>query len=122
MPCPSIGPKWFWTAQIVFVGYKSFWSGTNHFGQVQIRLFWTNFHNLDLCKIIWTRIEQIGAIQNDWYSTKIIWTIQNYFGPIGITQSIFVKLKHHPSKVHSVGSSLRENDARCNFAECSVQI
>ena len=79
MPCPSIGPKWFWTAQIVFVGYKSFWSGTNYFGQVQIRLFWTIFHNLDLCKIIWTRIEQIGAIQNDWYQNylddpKLFWT------------------------------------------------
>ena len=58
---------------------KLFLWGTNRFGQVQIRLFWTNFHNLDLCKIIWTRIEQIGAIQNDWYQNylddpKLFWT------------------------------------------------
>ena len=71
-----------------------------------IRLFWTNFYNLDLCKMIWTRIKQIGAIQSDWYSTKIIWTVQNRFGPIegqGITQSIFVKLKNNPSKGHFWG-------------------
>ena len=38
MPCPSIGPKLFWTIQTVFDGYKLFWSGPNHFGQVQIIL------------------------------------------------------------------------------------
>ena len=26
--------------------------------------------------------KQIGHIQNGWYSTKIIWTVQNQFGPI----------------------------------------
>ena len=45
MPCPCIGPKLFWTNQIVLDEYKSFW-------QVQIRLFRTNFYNLDLSKII----------------------------------------------------------------------
>ena len=40
--------------QIVLVGSKSFWSGPNNFGHVQIRLFWTNFYNLDLSKMIWT--------------------------------------------------------------------
>ena len=36
MPCPSIDPKLFWTVQIVLDGCKLFWSGPNHFGQVQI--------------------------------------------------------------------------------------
>ena len=53
---------------------KSFWLGPSHFGQVQIRLLWTNFYNLDLSKII--------LVQNNWYSTKIIWTFQNHFWPI----------------------------------------
>ena len=32
--------------------------------------------------MIWTQPKRIGLIQNDWYSTKIIWTVQNHFGPI----------------------------------------
>jgi hypothetical protein len=72
-------------------GCKLFWSGPNHFdcvqiilefGQVQIRLFSTNFYNLDLSKIFWTRKKLIGPVQNNWYSTKMIWTVQNDFGPI----------------------------------------
>ena len=48
----------FWTIQIVLEGYKLNWSGANcfdpnHFGLVQIRLFWTIFYNLDLSKRIW---------------------------------------------------------------------
>ena len=44
MPCPSIGPKLFWTiqkktVQIVLIGSNT----PTHFGQVQIRLFWTIF-------------------------------------------------------------------------------
>ena len=74
MSCPSLGPKSFWTVQIVLDGYKLFWSGPNHFGQVQIRLLWTNFYNLDLSKMIWTRPKWIGPVQNNWYSTKMIWT------------------------------------------------
>ena len=50
MSCPSLGPKWFWTIQIVLDGYKFFWSGPNHF-----RIFWTNFYNLDPTKENWTR-------------------------------------------------------------------
>jgi hypothetical protein len=64
MPCPSIGPKRFWTIQIVLDGYKLFLSGPNHFGQVQIRLLWTNLYNLDPTKIIWTRPKRIGLDQN----------------------------------------------------------
>ena len=40
---------------LVLVESKSFWSSPNHFGHVQIRLFWTNFYNLDLSKMIWTQ-------------------------------------------------------------------
>ena len=29
MPCPSIGPKLFWTIQIVLDGYKLLWLGVN---------------------------------------------------------------------------------------------
>ena len=32
--------------------------------------------------MIWARPKGIGSIQNDWYSIKIIWTVQNHFGPI----------------------------------------
>ena len=75
-------PICFGRVQIVLVMSKPFWSGPNHFGQVQIRLFWTIFYNLDLSKISWTRPKRIGPAQNDWYSTKMIWTVQNNFGPI----------------------------------------
>ena len=40
--------------------YKSFWMGTNHFGQVQIRfnctipIIWTSPKNLDGSKLFWT--------------------------------------------------------------------
>ena len=53
-----------------FDGYKLFWSGPNHFVQVQIRLFWTNLYNLDPTKTNWTRLK------------RMIWTVQNHFGPI----------------------------------------
>ena len=87
LSCPSMGPKLFWTIQIVLDGYKLFWSGPNRFGQVQIRLLqagllWTDFYNMDLTKMIWTRPKQIGPVINDWYSTKRIWTVQNHFGRI----------------------------------------
>ena len=58
------GLKWFWTVQIVLFGSKS--------GQAQIILPWTNFYNLDLSKLIWTRPKRIRFVQNNWYSIKII--------------------------------------------------
>ena len=90
MPCPSVysskkkldSPNHFGRVPIILVGSKLFWCGPNFFGQGQIRLFWTNFYNLDLSKMIWTRPKQIAPLQNDWYSTKMIWAVQNYFGPI----------------------------------------
>ena len=83
-------PNYFGRVPIILVGSKSFWSGPNHFGRVQsilvrvtqIRLFWANFYNSDLSKIIWNQPKQIAPVQNDWYSTKMIWTVQNHFGPI----------------------------------------
>ena len=89
MPCPSIGLKMildhsncFGRLQIVLVGSKPFWSGPNHFDQVQIRLLWTIFYDFDLTKMIWTCPKQIGLVLNNWYSTKMIWTVQNHFGSI----------------------------------------
>ena len=74
MFCPSMGPKWFWTVQIIFVEYQLFWTDPIHFGQVQIIL--------NMIQMIWTLPKWIGLIQNNWYSIKIIWTVQNHFGTI----------------------------------------
>ena len=82
MPCTSIAPNHFGQVPIILVGSKLFWSGPKHFGQGQIRLFWANFYSLDLSKMIWTGLKQIGPVQNDCYSTKMIWTVQNYVGLI----------------------------------------
>ena len=67
MPCPSIAPKRIWTVQIILVEYQSFWSGPNHFVRVQsilvrvrqIKLFWADFYNLDLSKMIWTQPKKL---------------------------------------------------------------
>ena len=77
-----MGTNCFDRFQIVLFGSKSFWLGSNHFGQVQIRFEWTNFYNLDLSKMILTQPKQIGPVKNDWYSPKLIWTVENNFGPI----------------------------------------
>ena len=79
MLCPSIGSKWFWIVQIVLDWYKLFWSGPNHFGQVQIRLF-TEY----LIVIIWTCPKRFEPNQKDSYSTKIIWVVQTYFRQHGL--------------------------------------
>ena len=61
MPSPSMGPKWFWTIQIILVKYQSFlggsnsfWSDPNHIAQVQIIKISYEKSNLNLTKIIWT--------------------------------------------------------------------
>ena len=85
MPAPKSfldRPNCFWRVQIVLVRSKSFWLGPNHFGQVQIRLFWTNFYNSDLSRMIWTRPKWFGPNQNNFYSSKTIWLVQNHFRPI----------------------------------------
>ena len=48
------------------------WSGPNHFGQVQIRLFWTNFYNLYLSKTI----GPIGGQVLDSVFSRILFTLQ----------------------------------------------
>ena len=76
-------PNHFGWAPIILVRSKSFWLGPKHFGQGHIRLFWAIlFFNLDLSKMIYTRPKQIVLFKNDWYSTKMIWTVQNNFGPM----------------------------------------
>ena len=47
-------PNCFGWIQIVLVGSKSFWSGLNHFGQVQIIKISQETSNLSLTKMIWT--------------------------------------------------------------------
>ena len=62
----------------------------NCFGRVQIILHRFKLWTLIQKSLIWTWLKQIGPIQNGWYSTKIIWTVHNYFGPIegqGINES-----------------------------------
>jgi hypothetical protein len=58
-------PNCFRRLEIILIGSKLFWLGPNHFDQVQIRLFWTIFYNLDLSKMIWTQLKQIVSVQND---------------------------------------------------------
>ena len=65
-------PNHFGWVPIVLDGSNLFWSGPNHFGQTF----------MDLLKMIWTQRKQIGPFQNDWKSTKMIWLVQNNFGPI----------------------------------------
>ena len=54
MPCPSIGPKIFWTVQIVLDRFKLFWSCPNRFGWVQIILVRYELDFSGLFFIIWT--------------------------------------------------------------------
>ena len=35
-----------------------------------------------LSKVICTHPKQIGPVKNNLYTTKMIWTVQNHFGPI----------------------------------------
>ena len=67
--------KRFGRVQIILVRYKLYFYG----------LF---FYNLHLFKMIWTRPKQIGPFQNDWDSTKMIWSVQNHFGPRGPNSSL----------------------------------
>ena len=57
-------------------------SGPNSFGRIQIILVRFKLLFPGLIFIIWTRPKQIRRVQNEWYSTKMIWTAINYFGPI----------------------------------------
>ena len=63
MPCPSMGPKWFWTIQIILVEYQLFW-------RVQIILEISKLiklvlkkSNLNLTKMIWTQPKRFGGFK-----------------------------------------------------------
>ena len=68
-------PNNFGRVPIVLVGSNSFGTCPNHFCQVQIKFSGLTF-------TFWTSPKRICPVQNDWHSTKIIWTVQNNFGPI----------------------------------------
>ena len=93
-------PNCFGQVQIVLVRSKSFWLGPNHFGQVQIRLFWTNFYNSDLSRMIWTRPKWFGPNQNNFYSSKTIYSVQNHFGPIEGQGIIHLSIKRDLQKLY----------------------
>ena len=64
---------------MVFEGYKVFWSGPNHFGQVRIILVRFKLDFYRLIFIIWTQPKQSGPNQNnldqnDLDGPKLFWT------------------------------------------------
>ena len=75
-------PNCFGRVQIVLVEAKSFWLGTNHFGQVEIGLLWTNFYNLDLCKMILDHPNCFGRVQIVLVGSKLFWLGPNHFGQV----------------------------------------
>ena len=96
--------------QIILVGYQSFWTfwtfwtGPNHFWQFQILKISLKKSNWNLTKMIRTCPKQIRPYQNNLYTTKIIWPVQNHFGPIeGQGTS---PLNHRSSRIRKVVKTL----------------
>ena len=56
-------PNDFDRVPIILDGPNSFWSGPNHFGQVQIIKISPEKSNLNLTKMIWTRPKQFESLQ-----------------------------------------------------------
>ena len=61
--------------------FRLFLLSANHFGQVEIRLFWINFfqfgsvqNDLDSTKMNWTSLKQLVLDQNDLDVPKSFWT------------------------------------------------
>ena len=79
IPCPSIGPKWFWNVQIVLDVYKLFWSGPNHFGRVQIILVRFKLYFSGLIFIIRICPKWFGPDQNKLVPSKMIATRPKWF-------------------------------------------
>ena len=98
MPCPSMGPKLFWTVQIILVGYQTFWMGPIHFNQVQIKQISPEKSDLNLTKIVWTRPKQIVLDQNNLYPSKTIWTTEGQ----GIRVFILLQFNKISSKLYSL--------------------
>ena len=81
MPCPSMGPKWFWTVLIVLDGYKLFWLGRNCSGQVQITNSWIFFfHMIQNC---WVGLDTncFGQVQITILWNIVFWFDPKWFGP-----------------------------------------
>ena len=73
MPCPYIGSTWFEPS-------KLFWLDPNHFGQVQIRLFWTIFLNLVLNQNYLDSLNNFRTHRRTGqYSSKHIFFLHNNF-------------------------------------------
>ena len=81
MPCPSLGPKRFWSVQFVLDGSNLFWlvqtilDGSEVFWTCFLCLFWTGQKCFDQSKMVWID-------QNELNQSKTNWTDQNRFGPI----------------------------------------
>ena len=58
-------PNDFGRLPIILDGPNLFWSGSNHFGQVQIIEISPEKSDLNLTKIIWTQPKQFVPIQNN---------------------------------------------------------
>ena len=93
MPCPSIGPKSFWTVQIILVEYQSFLTGLICFFLVQIKVgnclplayLSTNYENYPRKVSVEPDQNNFGPKQNNLYPSRTIWVVQslqNNFGPI----------------------------------------
>ena len=67
-------PDNFGRVTIILDGTNLFWSGTNHFGQVQTKKFSSEKSNLNLTKMIWTRPKQFVLVQNNLDGPKSFWT------------------------------------------------
>ena len=65
MPRPFMGPKWFWTVQIILLWHQLFWMGLNHFGKVQIIKVSPEKPNLNLTKMIWAWPKQFAPDQKN---------------------------------------------------------
>ena len=121
MPYPSVCPKLFWTIQIVLDGYQLFWSCPSRFGRVQIIL--VRF-KLDFSGLFW-------PVQNDWYLTKMIWSVQNHFGPIegqgirSITFLVLYPLQSQSSTIMNIVSHLRDqwtNQKLCGLVRIVIRM
>ena len=74
---------------LLWVEHQSFWEGSIHFGQVQIK-------KLVQKNLIWTWPKLFGPDQSDLGTTKTIWTVQNHSGLI-IIEGQGIRVKMGPS-------------------------
>ena len=89
LPCPSMWPKQFWSAQIDLDLTIMIWSWPKCNGPNQNELVWSNLwfstkinHNLDLTNSFWLWPFHFGRNQIIMVKSKSIWTDQNCFGHI----------------------------------------